>query len=414
MSKFFHYFIIFIVIFLVAAVILYPHETVAAAYNGLFVWATLVIPALLPFFIGSEILISLGVVRFLGVLLEPIMRPIFNVPGEGSFAFAMSITSGYPVGATIVSKLRSDNVLSGVEGQRLISFCSTSGPLFMIGSVAVGMFQSSKLGIFIVIAHYIGAILVGILFSFYKRSSFERKSMKVEKNLFKKALRQLSRKDSSNLSLGLILGNAVKSSLNTILMVGGFIVLFAVVIRMFEITNILYALSRIIGIVLLPLKISPDIIHFFITGLFEVTIGSKTVVDSMGMDLRTKIAIVSFIIGWSGFSIHAQVASIISNTDIKTSLYILSKILHGTFSSIIAYTFFPLFSRTMDLSIAVYHNYQSMNLHKRFLFNCRLSIELFLSGIVSLMIVSLFIGTLFKMQHYFSRKNIFATLLKKP
>ena len=38
----------------------------------------------------------------------------------------------------------------------------------MIGSISVGMFKSSKLGIFIAISHYLGAIIVGIIFSFYK------------------------------------------------------------------------------------------------------------------------------------------------------------------------------------------------------------------------------------------------------
>ena len=77
---------------------IYPAESVDAAYKGLVVWATLVIPALFPFFIGSELLINLGIVKFIGTILEPIMRPVFNVPGEGSFAFVMSVTSGYPVG----------------------------------------------------------------------------------------------------------------------------------------------------------------------------------------------------------------------------------------------------------------------------------------------------------------------------
>ena len=36
-------------------------------------------------------------------LLSKIMRPLFNVPGEGAYAFIMGVISGYPVGAKIVS-----------------------------------------------------------------------------------------------------------------------------------------------------------------------------------------------------------------------------------------------------------------------------------------------------------------------
>jgi len=398
-----YYFIVLIVIFLVITIIIYPGESVDSAYNGLIIWATLVIPALLPFFIGSDILINLGVVKFFGVLLEPIMRPIFNVPGEGSFAFAMSITSGYPVGAKIVSKLRSDKILSQIEAQRLISFCSTSGPLFMIGSVSVGMFKSSKIGILIVAAHYIGAIVVGIIFSFYKRSSDHYNLNKPKENLFKRAFKQLSKSNNPNLSIGVILGNAVKNSFNTILMVGGFIILFAVIIRMLELLGIIDVITSIIFTLLIPLKVSPSIIRPFVSGLFEVTIGAKMVADSIGIDLGTKIAIASFVIGWSGFSIHAQVSSIIGGTDIKPSLYLLAKALHATLSSLIAYMIFPFFSKLFVLSIPVYNTYQEMNFHKRFLYNCQVSIELFIAIIISLLIVSLITAFLLKIQNYFTK-----------
>ena len=48
-------------------------------------WWQIVFPSLLPFLILSELLISFGVVSFLGVMLEPFMRPFFRVPGVGWF-----------------------------------------------------------------------------------------------------------------------------------------------------------------------------------------------------------------------------------------------------------------------------------------------------------------------------------------
>lgn len=398
------YLMIFIVLFIVITIVIYPAESVDAAYNGLIVWATIVIPALLPFFIGSDLLINLGVVKFIGTLLEPIMRPIFNVPGEGSFAFAMSITSGYPVGAKIVSKLRTDKILSQVEAQRLISFCSTSGPLFMIGSVSVGMFQSSKLGILIAFSHYIGAIIVGLIFSFYKKSSDDHKPTKEKVNIIKKAFSQIAVNNNQVSSIGVILGNAVKNSFNTILMVGGFIILFAVIIRMLELLKLIDLITSIV-VTLLPLKISPAIIRSLITGLFEVTMGTKLVADSIGMDLATKIAIASFIIGWSGLSIHAQIASIIGNTDIKPNLYIAAKALHGLLSALIAYMLFPIFNEYFLLSYPVYNSYQSMSIYRKFLFNCKLSVELFIAVLISLLFLCLIVTLLLKIQSYIVHKK---------
>ena len=78
------------------------------------------------------------------------MYPLFRVPGIGSFAYAMSITSGYPMGTKIVSDLRNQNLCSIEEGQRLLALCSTSGPLFVIGAVAVGMFNNLYLGVILI------------------------------------------------------------------------------------------------------------------------------------------------------------------------------------------------------------------------------------------------------------------------
>ena len=51
---------------------------------------------------------------------------------------------------------------------------------------------------------------------------------------------------------------------------------------------------------------------------------------------------VNFLVGWSGFSVHSQALSFISNTDINGKLYLFAKFLHGCLSSIytfILYTF---------------------------------------------------------------------------
>lgn len=79
-------------------IIAFPEDSFRAALDGLAVWWEIVFPALLPFFVASEILMGLGVVHMLGVLLEPLMRPMFNVPGVGSvrtcYGFGIWIPDG--------------------------------------------------------------------------------------------------------------------------------------------------------------------------------------------------------------------------------------------------------------------------------------------------------------------------------
>lgn len=98
------------------------------------------LPISSSFFIVSEILIGFGVVHFLGVLLEPFMRPLFKVPGIGGFVWAMGMASGYPAGAKLTARLRQQQQLSAIEAERLVSFTNSSNPLFIFGAISVGFF----------------------------------------------------------------------------------------------------------------------------------------------------------------------------------------------------------------------------------------------------------------------------------
>ena len=150
----------------VLLLIIFSNTAVASASRGLNLWLNVVFPSLFPFFVASEILYRTGFIKSLGILLEPIMRPLFNVPGCGSFALAMGITSGYPVGAKLTAKMREEKLLTKTESERLLSFTNNSGPLFIIGAVAVGMFNNPKIGFVLLFGHILACITVGIFFRF--------------------------------------------------------------------------------------------------------------------------------------------------------------------------------------------------------------------------------------------------------
>lgn len=323
------------IILFTLAVIVYPKDSFNAALNGLNMWFDIVFPSLLPFFIGSELLISLGIVSSLGILLEPLMRPLFNVPGCGSFPFIMSITSGYPVGSRIVAELYNKKLCSKAEAQRLLSFCSTSGPLFIIGAVAIGMLNVQGSGFIIAVSHYIGALSVGLIFRFYK--SKERGTSTQNSNTIKRAIKSLI--DAFNKEtrpFGLMLSDAVKNSVITLLVIGGFIVLFSVVIKLLILSGFINMISSLLCGIFYSSSISPDTISPTISGLFEMTVGCK-LLASLQVPLNERIIAISGLISWGGLSIHAQVASMISTTDLKMSIFILSKALHSILSCFYAY-----------------------------------------------------------------------------
>lgn len=169
LSKFHTFLISLFFIFLTATVISHPQASFEASKTGLSMWWEVVFPSLLPFFILSELLIGFGIVKFVGLLLEPFMRPIFRVPGVGGFVLAMGMASGNPAGAKLTARLRQDKQISRVEAERLVSFTNSSNPLFIFAAVAVGFFHNASLGILLASAHYLGNIAVGLTMRSYGR-----------------------------------------------------------------------------------------------------------------------------------------------------------------------------------------------------------------------------------------------------
>jgi spore maturation protein SpmB len=101
-----------VVVALNTLIIIFPSVSLEAAKSGLLLWASSVLPGILPFVIGVNVLVALGAINFVGFFLSPVMRKVFKLPGRAAFAMVMGMVSGYPVGSKIVSEMRTRGVLS--------------------------------------------------------------------------------------------------------------------------------------------------------------------------------------------------------------------------------------------------------------------------------------------------------------
>src|SRR5699024_9587851 len=113
-------FIAFILLFISLSMIIFPETSFHASIRGLDMWWRVVFPSLLPFFIAAELLTRFGVVKFIGVLFEPIMRHLFNIPVIGSVAWLIGMASGYTSRAKISSLSRKRTQISRIEAYALI------------------------------------------------------------------------------------------------------------------------------------------------------------------------------------------------------------------------------------------------------------------------------------------------------
>ncbi len=302
----------FLLISVAIIIIMFPSESLNSAREGINLWLFVVVPSLLPFFILNDMMVALDVPKNISYVFSPLSKLLFNSSGYGAYAFIMSIFSGYPSGARITSSLIKSGQISSEEGQRILSFSSTSGPLFIIGAVGTGMLKSPPAGYVLFVSHICGAILNGIMYNivFHKTHTNSALSSHMES---KTAL------DPSQM-----LGSSISSSLVTCGFIGGYIILFSVIIAL---------LNKIsfFSFTFLP-GIGGKLLSFLLQGCLEISSGSSIISLSI-LPMELKLMVISFVIGFGGLSILGQVATVIAHTGIKIKRYAAFKVTQGLLSA---------------------------------------------------------------------------------
>lgn len=301
-----------IIIFFNGIMLLFPKEILKSAENGLLLWFNKVIPSLLPFMILTNILVLLEFPLVLGKLLQGV-GSIFKLTGVSLFPLITGMISGYPIGVKNTVDLYKKGLLSKNEAHRLFTFVNNSGPLFILGTVGVGMLNSEKMGYLLMLTHYMSALIImTVTGAFVKNEPVEVKApLKKE------------------FSFGKIMGEGVMTSLNTILLIGGYIILFSVINAILIKTKIIVPLSS----ALINLGLSSRQAVGMSLGIFEITNGCSILSANIN---KATLPLCAFLISWGGFSIHAQAVSIIGETDLSVKPYILGKLFQGVISLVIS------------------------------------------------------------------------------
>ncbi|WP_341279108.1 sporulation integral membrane protein YlbJ [Paenibacillus sp. FSL H8-0537] len=358
-------------VFLTLLMAVFPNEALESALRGLSIWWQVLFPALFPFFVISELLLGFGIVHFFGKLLDPLMRPLFKLPGIGSFVVAMGYISGYPVGARLTAKLYEQQLINRTEGERLVAFTTTSDPIFLIGAVSVGFFHNAALAPVLAAAHYGGALIIGLLMRFHdphapiteaRRSSSlsdsgtkpgsaghqplntTTSSQHLQHSQHSQHLQHPRSLRRSRLAealkamhearlldrrgLGQLLQEAIQSALRLMIVVGGLVVFFSVIMEMLTSAGLITVLAAMLRQLFELVGLPPALADAAIFGLFEVTLGARAAGEA-GTGLLHQTAIAAWVLSWGGLSVHAQVASLVSKTDMRYKPLMLARLLHG-------------------------------------------------------------------------------------
>ena len=320
---------------------LYPKEALEAAIRGISIWWEVLFPALFPFFVVAELLLGFGIVHYIGCLFDPMMRPIFRVPGYGGFVMAMGFASGYPIGARLTSQLWDNKLVNREEGERLVAFTTTSDPIFLIGAVSVGFFHDASLAVVLAITHYGAGVLVGLCMRYHgdQAHPIHNPVKKKQGFILTRALAAMHEaRIRDNRPLGQLLQEAVQSGLRLVFMVGGLVVFVSVLLELLSLTGLLNISYTITAVFLNLLAVPAQLAPAFVNGIFEVTLGSKDAgAAGASSILLHQVAMASFLLSWAGLSVHAQIASILTPTNLRYTPFVFARLLHGILAATLVY-----------------------------------------------------------------------------
>lgn len=302
-------FIMFILIIISILVLINSNIVINSIIYSTKIFNNKIFPSLFPFFILSELLINYGFIEFSSILFKPLMN-LFKINSNCSFIFVMSMISGFPSSAKYTKDLYDKKYINSLEATKVLTFTHFSNPLFILGFIS--LILNKKIGLYILIIHYLTNIIIGLIF---------RKIIKTDINTNNKI-------NNNYQSFSNVLSNSIINGFKTLFLILGTMIVFL------TITNLI---NKYIGL-------NPLLKGIF-NGTLEMTGGINTI-SNINISLKLKSTLIGMILSFGGISVHMQIKSIISNTDIKYYPYLVARILHSALTGLIIFNLYDLIIKT--------------------------------------------------------------------
>jgi hypothetical protein len=195
-------------------------------------------------------------------------------------------------------------------------FCTTSGPIFVIGAVGAGMLHSFKIGLIIYLSHIISSVILGIIAKFIFKTKNHNQSYYYPPN-------------QANPNL---ISNCLSQTTNSILLVGAFITIFYLFSELLTILNVFNIITTTIFPFVSKIGITKSQLRGCLFGIVEITRGCR---ELSAITSPSTISLISGLISLSGISIIMQSMAFLKNTKIKTRNFVFGKVAHSLLSILI-------------------------------------------------------------------------------
>lgn len=331
---------------LVIAVVVSPKDAFDASIQGLDIWWKIIFPAMLPFLMLSQMLNAFGFTHALGVLLGPLMQRWFRLPGKAGLAVVVGMCGGFPAGADTASRLVQDQQITAKQAGIVAAASHFANPLMIILVIGAAFLHQPEAGYFLLIVHWVSgwiATMIGVRLlpkeSKGGKHSTANSSSYKQRNLWSQmmlAAREAQERDGHG--FGKLLGDTVSQAVQTLMMTGGYMIVFAVFVR------------------LLNLYITPGTSVAFWPSLLELHLGSYQLSQSP----LTPILLMSLLaaaLGWGGLCSHLQISAVLKAAGLATTsmLYFAGiRLLHALVAFFISLLLWLPFSRYSSEVLATF------------------------------------------------------------
>lgn len=302
---------------LIVYIILNPKSCIEYTLTGAKLFFNSVFPSLFPFLVIVNLIFAFGGMEIYSKFFGKILCAPLGLPKECSVVLLASMFCGYPLGARYAGKLYENHIINKKTLQRLLNIATNGSPLFIIGTVGTAMLHSSFLGYVLLLSNLISCFIMGLILP-------GRYKVKDNKNYSHPSV-AVTALESDAPNLGVALKTALEDAVKTCLSIGSFVIIFSVIINIIKSSAIYYtALNQICNAFTIP----TETINGSFLGFIEITNGCNILALS-NLSTTVKTIICSFLIGFSGLSITAQVYSFVYPYKISMKRYMFYKGIQG-------------------------------------------------------------------------------------
>lgn len=273
--------------------------------NGFSLWAAGVLPATFPFLFLTALLTGLPSFSFLANRLSPLTGKIYRVSGAGGGIALLAALSGYPVGARAVFDFK--DRLAPDERFRVACLATTSGPVFLVGTVGCMMYGSAKAGWIMLLCHLLAVRAVCFFLRFGAKPPRDS------------ALPQRERAD--------LFYESLSSAVISVLCVGGLIALFTCFGQMLSDLGVFRAIAPLFGG-------RERIAEGLVRGLIEMTTGCSVLAgESTPLSVALSCALVTF----GGVCVLCQQTAFLSRAQVPVFPFLGVKFLQALLAFLLAF-----------------------------------------------------------------------------